>query len=1374
MTTKHTPAIKKRVSTASAETSNLTSNVTNLNVTNLTSTVIDIGDFKQMIHLSDIHIRPLIRHDEYKQVFRSTMKEISKLHRETPSVIVVTGDIFDHKTVFRPETFKLCRDFLKQLGQIAPVLLIAGNHDMLEQNTTTRMDSLTPVIDDIQGVHYLKNSGLYFSARTNDCFVVSSLYDKQFLSCPLPDADFSGSNICLYHGDITGTTDDNGGTTRNRSKEDFNGFDAVLLGDIHKHQIFQNDRCAFMAYPGSLIQQNHGEELKGHGFLVWRRNMSSWSAPEHISVHNDYGFVDIQCSNGEWIDRPTEPLPKHCYARLLIHDCTQTQLDIICGEIKRHVPEDGSLIITKRHAVSVNRAEETTIADNQTPDNRRKEDEIELILEQAKEQGMDGVKLVSLHKEYQSQIDVQHASMSSAVWRPIWAEFKNLFGYGGGAVNYIRFKRGLTSITAGNACGKSSTVNALLFGIFGRVPLNGGTGVTHDVVNNRETGGYIKILLNHGGVYYLIERQSCKPRGKTQTESKYQFTCEIWESNLHGDKLVNRCDTRQNNNDTFIAELFGDLADFSLTNLLNKESSLDLISMTPSDQVRTLKSLFKMDVYDMYRDLNKKRLTELESTLTKLRIKHQSFQTLVDPEVTEEVIVTIKESVEMKMGEQEEDLELLEQAQSEYNELSSQIRLLESRVDDGKRAKSSSLTLEELNVQLATLAELDMEDTGETSRVLNIKLSSLTMKIEELTQELSGYDLNQIQSVQELETLLTELTAEFKSVEQPPVRMTPAFINKRLGAINAKLELIDEDARPVEDVQKDLDEAETSLIQWALPLRKKVSPAPKEPTDSRPSVEISTAELNSRLSKLLQLKQRLELQLELELAPGVVPPADDETVESMKAKLIPGIPTEFSAVNQRQLKQKQTELDRLNKELSSLSGSVIITDASNVVQQLCDCPLIDEPDVKRFGLTGDFRLVDDALMERIIVHFENDQEHQRVVPLMSNIAELSQQVQHLNSMKFNSEISKSITFLEHQHCNEDIGNIQIELSIAQAWELWDLYNAHEHNDRVLERITDLKEELQRSKASEDSEKLKEEHEELNRMIDYYDIQEELKIVNTNLGLHKSNERLSSLLLEQHDTETKLELQERWEEWTHLSNVVETYGDLQELANAKSVLQRKHKEIAAIKSNLSATQRSLKQEEERLSVMEFKFQQQQKYVDEMQALSQELIKLEHEVKPLTDYGILMGTKGIASKMLFQKISSIQSYINDILKSFTRYSVKIIFDDKKQVMNIIAEDTETGRTLSTARFSGYEKLVLQIAFKRALNKFSYNSKSSLMIIDESLDVIDNDNFTTKLPDVMNLITQDYSTCLVISQRDVSHCCDVTMTIRRDGGFSYLTTG
>ena len=46
----------------------------------------------------------------------------------------------------------------------------------------------------------------------------------------------------------------------------FSGYDFVFLGDIHKLQYLDHEKR--IAYPGSTIQQNYGED-PGKGFLFW-------------------------------------------------------------------------------------------------------------------------------------------------------------------------------------------------------------------------------------------------------------------------------------------------------------------------------------------------------------------------------------------------------------------------------------------------------------------------------------------------------------------------------------------------------------------------------------------------------------------------------------------------------------------------------------------------------------------------------------------------------------------------------------------------------------------------------------------------------------------------------------------------------------------------------------------------------------------------------------------------------------------------------------------------------------------------------------------------------------------------------------------------
>jgi DNA repair exonuclease SbcCD ATPase subunit len=766
---------------------------------------------------------------------------------------------------------------------------------------------------------------------------------------------------------------------------------------------------------------------------------------------------------------------------------------------------------------------------------------------------------------------------------------------------------------------------------------------------------------------------------------------------------VNRCDTRQSNNDTFIVELFGELADFSLTNLLNKESSLDLLSMTAADQVKTLKTLFKMDIYDTYRDLNKKRLVELESSLTKLRVKVQSFQTLIDPNVTEDAVQSLKNTVALKSGEEEEERETLEQAQLEYQELNSQLRLLESRSNFNLNL---SLNFEELQAELDELGPVpDPGPDAPGSEVLTVKLDSTQAKIKRLQQELNEVDFVKLQSPEELESLLVELTTELRAFELATSLLPPATVNKKLGVIQAKLEELEKipETREIKDITAEINELKVNLTV--------------------------------NLPEVLYSKKQLGLRTE---------PTNGETLETLTDKLIPGVPTEFTAVHSQQLSSKISELEECSTLLEEFQ-SIVITDTKNVIEQLCDCPLMDEDGSKTYGLNGEYRLVEDPLMERLIVHFENEQEHQKVIPMMTKHDSLTQQVEHLRTMKSNNVIQRQINWLKYE-----------ELTAKQ---------------KELEHLATLEEELQHAEARAAIQDLKQQYEELESMITYYEITEDIKIVKENLEFHRLKDELYGLLNEQEELKQQLHNQEAWERFNYLSKAIESYVTIKELETLRSVVLRHQRQIPMMKGNLQATQRSLKLLEEQMSRMELKLEQQVKYREELETVQSELIKLEQELKPLTDYGILMGSRGIASRMLFNKISSIQGYINDILNSFTRYTISIIFDDKKQTMSIIAVDKDSGKALSTTRFSGYEKLMLQIALKRALNKYSYNSKSSLIIIDEALDCIDSMNFDTKLPDIMCLITQDYSTCLAISQRDISHVSDVNMSILRDGGASRL---
>jgi DNA repair exonuclease SbcCD nuclease subunit len=77
-----------------------------------------------------------------------------------------------------------------------------------------------------------------------------------------------------------------------------------MLGDIHKRQVF-NHKGIIIAYPSSLIQQNFGENITKHGFLLW--DIPNRTFTEH-DVENKFPYYQIKIKSLEDIENGTEKI----------------------------------------------------------------------------------------------------------------------------------------------------------------------------------------------------------------------------------------------------------------------------------------------------------------------------------------------------------------------------------------------------------------------------------------------------------------------------------------------------------------------------------------------------------------------------------------------------------------------------------------------------------------------------------------------------------------------------------------------------------------------------------------------------------------------------------------------------------------------------------------------------------------------------------------------------------------------------------------------------------------------------------------------------------------------------------------------------------
>ena len=278
-----------------------------------------------IIHISDIHIRvgnhDKSRYTEYLTVFNNLFQSLSNQEsiKNKTAVIVITGDLFHHKNKLEPYGLELALHLFRGLSVLTSVFVIRGNHDY-RQDVPNERDMISALMSyDIPNVHYLDKTDVY--TFHNLSFGLVAIQDTLLYGAttgispnlpPFPKGD-SEYNVALFHGTISGCTLQTGQSTLNGYPINwFQGFDAILLGDIHLQQInradpieytfaplpstshiktFSYDKQSPWGYPGSLIQQDFGEPLFGHGYLLWSLKDKLIHA---FHIHNPYGFVKMK------------------------------------------------------------------------------------------------------------------------------------------------------------------------------------------------------------------------------------------------------------------------------------------------------------------------------------------------------------------------------------------------------------------------------------------------------------------------------------------------------------------------------------------------------------------------------------------------------------------------------------------------------------------------------------------------------------------------------------------------------------------------------------------------------------------------------------------------------------------------------------------------------------------------------------------------------------------------------------------------------------------------------------------------------------------------------------------------------------------------
>jgi len=548
-----------------------------------------------------------------------------------------------------PELVQMLVDFFN--GFTIPTVVILGNHDM-NLNNMHRVDAVSPVLDVIKNpnIHFIKENGLFELGGATWNHMAVDKTPADYIRAKDFDATYK---IAMHHGAVNTAKTDIGYQISNEHVgiDLFEGHDITLLGDIHKPAQFLDD-AKTIAYPGSLIQQNHGETLI-HGILVWDLERRT---ADFAEIENEYGYVTIETQGPSIINAPAR-IPKRPRIRIKFNGTSAADMKKLIASIrKKYAVED---ITIQRTIGSTEIAASSSLAIGNVRDveyqNTLLTEYIDNNFPQATTQEQDAIRHINrtINSKLPAVESVRHTT-----WHPISFEFDNMFSYGEGNILNFENLQDVCGLFAANTSGKSSLLDAITYTIFDKCSK---TGKANEVLNNKKDWfrGVFRFEMN--GVIYTIERRGTQNK-KKETHVKVDVNFYTESENLNGEE---RSETNKN-----IRRYLGTYDDFILTAFSLQADNNNFIEKSQKERKDLLSQFLDITVFEQLYQLAADEIKE-----TAGRLKEYKKTDFAEIMIQADAVISANQDTIQTLETQED------KAQENRNDLQNHIvKLIESKL----------------------------------------------------------------------------------------------------------------------------------------------------------------------------------------------------------------------------------------------------------------------------------------------------------------------------------------------------------------------------------------------------------------------------------------------------------------------------------------------------------------------------------------------------------------------------------------------------------------------------------------------------------------------------------------------------------------------
>ena len=1354
----------------------------------------------KIAHISDTHfpVKTKVsgRYEEYNSVIDGCVEHVKNLANEWNVLAIITGDVLDNKERLDADNVLMARRLVGELASVCSrVIVISGNHDIVEPNLENSTDSLLSVCYEAPNVDHLVDTGVY-QLEVKECrlnFVVSSLTDESgtFLTIDKAKA-LAGSCkpsdkwIKLYHGAIVGAKTDTNyvvkqiettDSSRFRTKEEFEGFDAVLLGDIHKHQHVGKPQ---IAYAGSLVQKNFGEKVEGHGILEWWLESGTF-VNELVEIYNPYCYINVYV-DAEGNLQDTFMLDRHRDKKIRVclkarQKMSHSAYEHCLQKLKAYRIEFVKCQLAEKATTKEIKAVEPTIDDSKLVK--------EKVLEECEDPAL-ADKVLELHQSMASEPECNDFVTQ---WSVNWLEFQNILIYGGNHVNRVDLKSGVCSISAPNACGKSTLIEILTLALFDKC--------------SSEKGNILSLGAKKGFINceFISSNRTFHVRKSLTTQ---RHRCDVFLINSDGSEEKLTKESVPKTYSSVMVPLVGTLENFLKHHVISTRYPFNLLTCKPSEMLIHFAKICNTEKFEKYVECVRKQKNELEKSviaqIAALRVLRDSLPSNLQ---NENDVREIEKSLERGRAERVEIkskldgvIGKLESSEGRKSGVQCSINLLYTkaiRVDEPKMGRSEAETLlvrwgENTFRKPEEILREKSKIENEIEKYVKLKGSATETKIRSEIEQHSQFlkDKYKIDvSIHNADRLCSEYAA---NLHTSPIRKCLKACESKLSKITATTRLsslshIDKHEDSVRYVM-DLMENQPERIKCTID-----NPDDYDVEINRCNLTIkrlpssytgdSVADIERKIYKLEAKKEALEKEcaskgLLLSGSTTIIEGCDKEELERQKAEVVfVNVPQKSSRSLQelkdllvgdfgRQLKTGSTLFD-LNEWVKSLETPYVL-DESTKRDILSTLECIEKNSDKNAYVAKISGLIQQE-KERLAGERINKQNKEK-------LASIERALALLRIKEISAKIVEIDRELDELHVIKNIGDAKDRLKqLTLEQENFENFKAHQKKIIEAKRHSEwlMREELLKTK--------KRCEEELEKAQLNESIYECLRIINYELfGGLKAIQSIERL--EQHLDQLNLELKvsianQALAQYKLYDAYLQNKAELERL---KKIVDEVNIEIQGLRDDERTLRKKL-EESAYQQELEYAVNNARCVLKELKKKQEQLTNDEAKLRVFVEYVRLFSRDKIPLQFLKDKIEGeFCELVSNTLQKYTGYSLVSNFEKSgcKYKLNFRLEKDgkDAERAVGPNALSGFEGVVLKLAVNQACVKMSERVQSQILFIDEALDCLDSLRFDQDLLGIVGVLSSYYATCVIISHRHLPpDVADYSLCIKNKKKYSQI---